>query len=113
MITERASGLFIWARLVADRSLELEREGASTEEVLAEVADIRPDLDHLYGNILRKSSKSYSKGRVSASGLVDSFLQAAFSTAGAALGHGGACRLQILFTGRVPTVEGVPEVGGV
>ena len=47
-ITSRASGVFMWARLVVRRVLELERKGVGWREIEAEISVIPPELDNLY-----------------------------------------------------------------
>ena len=47
-ITRRASGMFLWARLVIRRVLDLERGGWGWAAVEAEINTIPPDLDELY-----------------------------------------------------------------
>lgn len=52
MITERASGVFMWARLVVEKVLDLEREGAGLNKIEAAVHSIPPDLDELYRQLI-------------------------------------------------------------
>ncbi|KAL2204237.1 hypothetical protein CC79DRAFT_1389020 [Sarocladium strictum] len=54
IILERASGVFIWVRLVVERVLRLERQGEQLEKIEAEVKVAFTDLDELYIEILEK-----------------------------------------------------------
>ncbi|KAJ2977210.1 hypothetical protein NUW58_g7879 [Xylaria curta] len=57
-ITQRASGVFIWTRLVIERILDLEREGMGWEEIEAEVNVIPDELDDLYQALVRDMKKN-------------------------------------------------------
>jgi ankyrin repeat protein len=52
-IADRASGIFLWAVLVVNRVLQLEREGAGLKEIEAEICSIPPELDNLYHELIR------------------------------------------------------------
>ncbi|KAK7397766.1 hypothetical protein QQX98_012867, partial [Neonectria punicea] len=54
MITRRASGVFMWARLVLDRILALERKGLGWKMIQEEIDKIPPDLDDLYQQLLQR-----------------------------------------------------------
>jgi hypothetical protein len=53
LITERASGVFMWARLVVDRILDLELEGSGLAKMEAAVRSTPPDLDNLYRQLIQ------------------------------------------------------------
>ncbi|KAI1169676.1 nb-arc and ankyrin domain-containing protein [Nemania sp. FL0916] len=52
LIIDRASGVFIWTRLVIERIIELEREGMGWAEIAAAIDHIPNELDDLYGILL-------------------------------------------------------------
>ena len=52
LITQRASGVFMWARLVVKKVLGLEREGAGVKKIEAALYAIPPDLDELYRQLI-------------------------------------------------------------
>ncbi|KAK4141525.1 vegetative incompatibility protein HET-E-1 [Dichotomopilus funicola] len=53
LITERASGIFMWARLVVEQVLDLEREGAGVKTIERAIHSIPPDLDELYRQLIQ------------------------------------------------------------
>jgi ankyrin repeat protein len=53
LITERASGVFMWARLVVERILDLELEGSGLAKMEAAVRSTPPDLDNLYRQLIQ------------------------------------------------------------
>ena len=53
LITARASGVFMWARLVVEQILVLEREGVGLKKMEAAVRSTPPDLDELYQQLIR------------------------------------------------------------
>jgi hypothetical protein len=53
LITERASGVFMWARLVVEQILSLERDGAGLNEMEATIHSVPKDLDELYRQLIR------------------------------------------------------------
>ena len=53
LITERASGVFMWARLVVKQVLDLNREGAGLKKIQAAVHSVPPDLDALYQQLIQ------------------------------------------------------------
>lgn len=53
LITERASGVFMWANFVVKRVLGLEREGAGLKKIEGVIRSIPPDLDELYRQLIR------------------------------------------------------------
>ncbi|KXX74246.1 Vegetative incompatibility protein HET-E-1, partial [Madurella mycetomatis] len=53
LITKRASGVFMWARLVVKQVLELERKGVGPKKIEEAVYSIPPDLDELYRQLIR------------------------------------------------------------
>ncbi|KAI1869896.1 uncharacterized protein JN550_005486 [Neoarthrinium moseri] len=52
LITDRASGIFMWARLVVDRVLRLELEGAGFKDIEAAIHNLPQALDDLYREII-------------------------------------------------------------
>ncbi|TFB01142.1 Ankyrin repeat domain-containing protein 50 [Trichoderma ghanense] len=61
LITARASGVFMWARLVLERVLRLERQRASWGKIRDEICSIPPDMDSLYmDHIQRMEDKAAS-----------------------------------------------------
>ncbi|KAI3324731.1 hypothetical protein HD806DRAFT_53878 [Xylariaceae sp. AK1471] len=52
-IMDRASGVFMWARLVIKRVLALERKGMEWEAIEAEIKTIPPELDKLYDELVQ------------------------------------------------------------
>lgn len=53
LITERASGVFVWADLVVEQILDLEREGVGLKKMEAAVRSTPPDLDALYRQLIQ------------------------------------------------------------
>ncbi|KAI0121771.1 hypothetical protein BJ170DRAFT_737129 [Xylariales sp. AK1849] len=53
LITTRARGVFMWARLVVDKVLLLNRETAGFAKIEREVYSIHPDLDQLYYELIQ------------------------------------------------------------
>ncbi|KAF2184913.1 hypothetical protein K469DRAFT_633216, partial [Zopfia rhizophila CBS 207.26] len=51
-ITARAEGVFLWARLVVERVLELERKGVGLRRIRPEIQRMPPDLGSLYQELL-------------------------------------------------------------
>jgi len=60
-ITERASGVFMWARLVVTRILDLELEGAGLGEIEGVIHSIPPDLNDLYRQLIRNMEPASKK----------------------------------------------------
>ncbi|RYP00350.1 hypothetical protein DL764_006550 [Monosporascus ibericus] len=58
LITNGASGVFMWARLVINQVLDLEREGAELKEIQAAVHSTPPDLDELYRGLIQQMGSS-------------------------------------------------------
>ncbi|RSL80480.1 hypothetical protein CEP51_006542 [Fusarium floridanum] len=54
LVIERAGGIFMWARLVTERVLKLNREGMDGMEIEAQVHGVTPDLDDLYAEVLAR-----------------------------------------------------------
>ncbi|KAH7305580.1 hypothetical protein B0I35DRAFT_113420 [Stachybotrys elegans] len=54
MIKKRASGVFMWVRLVSDRVLDLEQEKMGRKKIEDEIHNIPPDLDHLYQGLIER-----------------------------------------------------------
>ncbi|KAK4140267.1 vegetative incompatibility protein HET-E-1 [Dichotomopilus funicola] len=52
LITARASGVFLWARLVVKRVRDLELEGAGLNEIEGAVHAVPPDLRRVYRNLI-------------------------------------------------------------
>ncbi|MDF2434484.1 MAG: hypothetical protein JWP44_4115 [Mucilaginibacter sp.] len=53
LIKERASGVFLWARLVVTQVLDLERDGAGLKQMEETVRSKSPGLDKLYRRLIR------------------------------------------------------------
>ncbi|RMZ79078.1 hypothetical protein DV737_g3580, partial [Chaetothyriales sp. CBS 132003] len=53
IIQGNANGAFLWARLMVDRILALERQGHSPKRIEEEIKSIPPDLDELYCRLVR------------------------------------------------------------
>lgn len=53
LITERASGIFMWARLVVDRILDLERKGFELRKMQAAVRSTPEELNDLYRELVQ------------------------------------------------------------
>ncbi|KAI0455693.1 hypothetical protein F5B21DRAFT_178737 [Xylaria acuta] len=53
-ITARASGVFLWAHLVAKKVLDLERDGRSVKTTNLEIQKIPDDLNELYRELVEK-----------------------------------------------------------
>ncbi|KAL7814025.1 ankyrin repeat-containing domain protein [Trichoderma gracile] len=61
LVTSRAAGVFMWARLVLERVLRLERQRASWGKIKDEICSIPPDMDSLYlEHIQRMEDKAAS-----------------------------------------------------
>lgn len=61
LITSRASGVFMWARLVLERVLRLERQRARWGRIRDEICSIPPDMNSLYlDHIQRMEDKAAS-----------------------------------------------------
>ncbi|KAI8954517.1 hypothetical protein F4801DRAFT_575590 [Xylaria longipes] len=56
-ITRRASGVFLWTRLVVERIIDLEREGMGWKLVEEEINVIPDDLDDLYQSLVKSMNK--------------------------------------------------------
>ncbi|RSL57984.1 hypothetical protein CEP53_006272, partial [Fusarium sp. AF-6] len=63
-ITHRASGVFLWARLVVERVLTLELGGEGLKNMEAEIQRIPPDLDALYDELIRSMEKRATSRRL-------------------------------------------------
>ncbi|KAH7305022.1 hypothetical protein B0I35DRAFT_382185, partial [Stachybotrys elegans] len=61
LITSRASGIFLWARLVVDRIMSLARSGHNQQKVEAEVHSTPQPLEEIYQNLLQKMDKASLK----------------------------------------------------
>ncbi|KAJ5144591.1 ankyrin repeat-containing protein [Penicillium atrosanguineum] len=53
MICDRAQGLFMWARIVVARVLQMERQGKQKEEIDAEIRNVPAGLDQLYRELIQ------------------------------------------------------------
>ncbi|KAJ4180948.1 hypothetical protein NW759_017219 [Fusarium solani] len=53
LIAKHAQGVFIWARLVVDRIVDLDNGGAGLKKIEDEIYSIPPDLDDLYHDLIR------------------------------------------------------------
>ncbi|RSL59692.1 hypothetical protein CEP54_007130 [Fusarium duplospermum] len=54
LVIERAGGIFLWARLMTERVLKLNREGMDEMEIEAQVQGVTSDLDDLYAEVLNR-----------------------------------------------------------
>ncbi|KXX79794.1 Vegetative incompatibility protein HET-E-1 [Madurella mycetomatis] len=61
LITKRASGVFMWARLVVKQVLDLELEGVGLKKIEAAVHSIPPALDELYRQLIRSMESASLK----------------------------------------------------
>ncbi|KAK0716128.1 hypothetical protein B0H67DRAFT_464709, partial [Lasiosphaeris hirsuta] len=61
LITERASGVFMWARLVVKQVLDLEREGVALKKIEGIIHFIPADLDKLYRQLIRSMKPASQK----------------------------------------------------
>ncbi|EFX02408.1 nacht and ankyrin domain containing protein [Grosmannia clavigera kw1407] len=61
LITSRASGVFMWARLTAERVRSLELEGAGPREIKDEIASIPEELDALYDGLVKGMKSASTK----------------------------------------------------
>jgi len=52
-IIENASGVFMWARFVVKRVLDLDRKGTGLGVIEGEIHSIPPDLDKLYRQLIQ------------------------------------------------------------
>lgn len=57
LITAQASGVFMWAALVAEKVLELDREGASVKRIEMEIRATPPGLFNLYLGLVQGMSE--------------------------------------------------------
>lgn len=53
LITDRAWGVFMWARLVVKLVLDLELDGAGLQRIEVKIRSIPPDLDELYQELIK------------------------------------------------------------
>ncbi|KAG6980589.1 Ankyrin repeat domain-containing protein 50 [Fusarium oxysporum f. sp. conglutinans] len=53
LVIKRAQGIFIWARLVVERILDLDNEGIGLKKIKNEIYSIPPELDDLYHDLIR------------------------------------------------------------
>ncbi|RSL50986.1 hypothetical protein CEP54_011650 [Fusarium duplospermum] len=63
-ISRRASGVFMWARLVVERVLALELGGEGLKNMEAEIQRIPPDLDALYDGLIQSMEKKATSRRL-------------------------------------------------
>ncbi|KAM6516688.1 hypothetical protein FALCPG4_014862 [Fusarium falciforme] len=56
LITKRADGVFLWARLVVKRILGLELEGAGLKQIEAVILSVPQELDALYRQLIQSMS---------------------------------------------------------
>ena len=61
LIIDRADGVFLWASLVVERVLKLERDGEGLAKIEAEIHSTPPDLDKLYWELIRGMGSSSLK----------------------------------------------------
>jgi len=60
-ITKRASGVFMWARLVVKQVLYLDRKGDSLKKIEREIHSIPPDLNKLYRELIQSMEPTSQK----------------------------------------------------
>ncbi|TPX08065.1 uncharacterized protein E0L32_010265 [Thyridium curvatum] len=60
LIETKASGIYIWARLVVNLAIELHRSGATLEEIAKRVDDAPPGLDELYLSLVKEMASNES-----------------------------------------------------
>ncbi|KAL6408658.1 nb-arc and ankyrin domain containing protein [Ilyonectria robusta] len=53
-IIQRASGVFLWAHLVADLALKLERRGEGNNKIQAKIQEIPPSLEELFTELIQE-----------------------------------------------------------
>jgi len=53
LVTNRANGVFMWARLVVDKALELDDEGVGLRKIEAAVKDVPKELEDLYTELVQ------------------------------------------------------------
>ncbi|PKS06789.1 hypothetical protein jhhlp_006864 [Lomentospora prolificans] len=53
LITERANGVFMWARLVVDQAIAFEYEGRTMQQIKEKIYSVSPDLKKLYQDLVR------------------------------------------------------------
>jgi hypothetical protein len=58
LVTERATGIFMWARLAVDQALDLDGEGVRVKEIENRISSIPPELDELYLGLVRSMDKT-------------------------------------------------------
>ncbi|KLJ05924.1 hypothetical protein EMPG_10632 [Blastomyces silverae] len=61
LISSRASGVFLWARLVVDKVKDLDRQRAGLKKIKAEIHSIPQDLRELYKTLIQGMSKDSVK----------------------------------------------------
>ena len=61
LITDYSYGVFMWARLVVEQVLDLDREGAPLGIIAEGMVSIPPDLDQLYEDLARDMEPASSK----------------------------------------------------
>ena len=61
LITERAAGVFMWARLVVKQVLTLDRQGFGLKRIEAAIHSIPPDLDAFYQQLIRSMDRTSIK----------------------------------------------------
>lgn len=63
-IRNRASGVFMWARLVIDRVLDRERRGWGWKKIEAEIYHSSPELDALYQELIQDMDEGPASGKL-------------------------------------------------
>ncbi|KAK0626170.1 hypothetical protein B0T14DRAFT_423288, partial [Immersiella caudata] len=61
LITERASGVFMWARLVVKQVQDLDRDCVAVKKIEKEIYSIPPDLDKLYRQLIQSMGPDSQK----------------------------------------------------
>ncbi|KAF4954612.1 hypothetical protein FSARC_12052 [Fusarium sarcochroum] len=57
LITKRAEGVFMWARLVVEKALRLDNDGEALKRIEEAIYDVPPDLDELYLGLVRSMDR--------------------------------------------------------
>lgn len=60
-ITERAGGVFMWARLAVNIALDLDRQGYGLTKIEAKIYSVPPELDTLYRELIRSMGSASLK----------------------------------------------------
>ncbi|KFA66966.1 hypothetical protein S40285_09524, partial [Stachybotrys chlorohalonatus IBT 40285] len=58
LITKRADGVFMWARLMVDQALRLDNEGEGLKKIETMIHSVHSELDELYSGLVRGMDKT-------------------------------------------------------